>query len=247
MTMLYGIISDIHGNLEALEAVLGEMDNLKVDKIYCLGDIVGYGANPNQCVEHMRERDITCLMGNHDREAVSEDDPISFNDEARAAILWTREVLKPDNREFLKALPPRKTVGRSTMLCHGSPRSIDEYIFSASRASTVLAWLQIQAPTIRLLFFGHTHLQMYISTAPKDKVGDLSEPVRLQRSYIHLVNPGSVGQPRDGFQAASFLVYDSSQRTIEFRNVGYDVEKAAGKIESAGLPASLAERIKIGV
>jgi diadenosine tetraphosphatase ApaH/serine/threonine PP2A family protein phosphatase len=208
---------------------------------------VGYGANPNECVDLVRGRDITCLMGNHDREAVSEDDPISFNDEARAAILWTRGLLTAENAEFLTALPARKTVGRATMLCHGSPRSVDEYIFSASRASTVLAWLQVQAPTVRLLFFGHTHLQMYISTAPKDKVGDLSEPVRLQRNYIHLVNPGSVGQPRDGFRAASFLVYDSTQRTIEFRNVAYDVDKAAAKITAAGLPPSLAERIKIGV
>jgi predicted phosphodiesterase len=245
--MLYGIMSDIHGNLEALEAVLAELDAVKVDTIFCLGDIVGYGANPNECVDLIRGRDITCLMGNHDREAVSEDDPISFNDEARAAILWTRGLLTAENAGFLRALPARKTVGRATMLCHGSPRSVDEYIFSASRASTVLAWLQVQAPTVRLLFFGHTHLQMYISTAPKDKVGDLSEPVRLQRNYIHLVNPGSVGQPRDGFRAASFLVYDSTQRTIEFRNVAYDVDKAAAKITAAGLPPSLAERIKIGV
>lgn len=245
--MLYGIMSDIHGNLEALEAVLAELDAVKVDTIFCLGDIVGYGANPNECVDLIRGRDITCLMGNHDREAVSEDDPISFNDEARAAILWTRGLLTAENAEFLRGLPARKTVGRATMLCHGSPRSVDEYIFSASRASTVLAWLQVQAPTVRLLFFGHTHLQMYISTAPKDKVGDLSEPVRLQRNYIHLVNPGSVGQPRDGFRAASFLVYDSTQRTIEFRNVAYDVDKAAAKITAAGLPPSLAERIKIGV
>jgi len=245
--MLYGIISDIHGNIEAFDSVIQELDSLKVDRIYCLGDVVGYGANPNDCVNLVRERSITCLMGNHDREAVAEDIPVSFNEEARAAIMWTRGVLTPENKEFLKSLPPNKHVGKSTLICHGSPRSIDEYIFSASRASTVLAWLQIQTPAIRLVFFGHTHLQMYISTAPKDKVGDLSEPLKLQRNFLHLVNPGSVGQPRDGFRAASFLVFDSSSRTIEFRNVPYDVERAASKIVSAGLPQSLAERIKIGV
>jgi len=245
--MLYGIISDLHANIEALSEVLAELDSIGIEKLVCLGDIVGYGANPNECVEKMIERDVLCVMGNHDREAISDKHPSSFNEDAKRAILWTREQLTDENKKFIASLPPQRTINDKTMFCHGSPRSIDEYIFSADRASTVLSWLRLQAPTVKNVFFGHTHLQMYISTAPKEDVGDLSEPVHLDQSYIHLTNPGSVGQPRDGFQAASFLVFDDEADTIEFMNVTYNVKKAAEKIEAAGLPAGLAERLRIGV
>jgi predicted phosphodiesterase len=245
--MLYGIISDIHGNIEALTEVLGELDSLGVEKIFCLGDIVGYGASPNECLQKIIERDVLCIMGNHDREAVSEEHPSSFNEDAKRAILWTREELTAEHKDFLRSLSPQRTFEEKTILCHGSPRSVDEYIFSADRASTVLSWLRLQSPATRNVFFGHTHLQMYISTEPNSEVGDLSEPVHLNEAYIHLINPGSVGQPRDGFQAASFLVFDNEAATIEFMNVTYNVKKAASKIEKAGLPVGLAERLRIGV
>jgi predicted phosphodiesterase len=245
--MLYGIISDIHGNIEALTEVLGELDSLGVEQIICLGDTVGYGASPNECVEAMIEREAICIMGNHDREAISDEHPASFNEDARRAILWTRETLTDSNIKFLSDLPHQRKLNDDTILCHGSPRSVDEYIFSADRASTVLSWLRLQSPDTKNVFFGHTHLQMYISTAPKSEVGDLSEPVTLNPEYTHLINPGSVGQPRDGFQAASFLIYDSDNSTIEFMNVTYNVKKAASKIEAAGLPSGLADRLRIGV
>ncbi len=218
-----------------------------MDRIVCLGDVVGYGAFPNECIELIRERDILCLRGNHDREAISDELPLSFNEEARAAILWTRERLTDENREFLAGLEPTATLGKSILLCHGSPRSEDEYIFSSARAMAIINLLYAEYPEVRILFFGHTHLQSYISTAPKDKIGMLQGAIKLPRKALHLINPGSVGQPRDGYPAAAYLIYNSTLRSIEFRNVRYDVEAAARSIVEAGLPPSLAERLKLGI
>lgn len=245
--MRYAILSDIHGNWEAFQAVLREIRRIGVDRLVCLGDIVGYGASPNECIEAVRENEVVAIKGNHDIEACRATPPEYFNAEAHAAIVWTRRTLTTENAAFLAALPETAALNRSTLACHGSPRNAFEYILNAATAGSVLADLEENYSAIRLLFFGHTHIQAYISTMPRDKIQDINQAFTLSKGYKHLINPGSVGQPRDGSPTASFLLFDSSQRLVEFHNVEYDTRQAASKILAAGLPSRLAFRLCAGL
>jgi diadenosine tetraphosphatase ApaH/serine/threonine PP2A family protein phosphatase len=243
------ILSDIHANLEALEACLDAAP--EHDQVYNLGDLVGYGANPNEVTERSRDLGSIFVRGNHDKACSGLSDLSGFNPVASTAALWTREKLTDDHLQFLRALPqgPLAPV-ENVQLVHGSPRNEDEYILLASDAYFLLT----QA-TVPLTFFGHTHVQRCFllegngkSFSPVYKSGKSKQTFKLElkTNTKYMVNPGSVGQPRDNDPRAAFLLYDVEARVITFHRVPYNVERAQEKILSAGLPERLAIRLEEG-
>jgi len=245
--MPFLIVSDIHANLEALQAVLDDAGG-RYNLILCLGDLVGYGADPNAIVDWTRENVAVVIRGNHDRASAAQDpsgfDTIeTFNPSAQTSAYWTRNALRPENRSYLEALPRGPLFYEGVDLVHGSPADEDEYVITASDAAPLLDTLG--AP---LTFFGHTHKQGGFrmarrTTAPLSR----ERTLELEPDYFYLVNPGSVGQPRDGDPRAAYAVYSPEERTVEFRRVAYDVDRAAAKIRAAGLPDFLAARLHEGL
>ncbi len=241
------VLSDLHSNAEALRMVMSRIRRKKFDQVACLGDFVGYGAQPNQVLDTMRTigRPKLYIRGNHDRVASGLDEGEAFNQVARDAAIWTRDHLSRPNRRFLRDLPhgPLRTDGM--MLCHGSPHDEDEYVFSEMHAGRVL--IETDA---RLILFGHTHLPAVFWLDEKDRAygvaveGDAT--VRLNPAYRYLINPGSVGQPRDRNPAASFAIVDTKKATAQFFRVDYDVAKTQSAILRAGLPSILAYRLAYG-
>lgn len=237
--MKYAIISDIHANLEALEVVLSEIDNHSVDQILCLGDVVGYNANPNECADIIRTRNIPTICGNHDAVAAGLEEPWGFNPIALAAALWTREHLSEENLEWLRGLPDT-LVFEDFLIAHGSPTDRDCYMFTWE---DVLPHLQfLEESKLSHCFFGHTH-NPGIYSADGMYTIDEDSKFTLGHEKRYFINPGSVGQPRDGVKEASFAFYDSDSREYELVRVAYPVEETAKRIEAAGLPPFLAERL----
>jgi len=244
--MRYAVVSDVHANLEAFEAVLAEIDHIGVDRIVSLGDLVGYSANPNDCVRIAVERDIPTLMGNHDAAACGLEEPLDFNPIARAAILWTRTVLEEECRQFLRVQPEQRSLPGSVRLVHGSLLDRDQYLFSVSDVRENVRRMRQQRPEIRILFFGHTHHQCALCCR-EDTVASIPGPrFTLEEHASYLINPGSVGQPRDRDTRAAFLLYDEDSRTVEFVRIRYGIPACARKILSAGLPRELADRLSQG-
>lgn len=247
--MRYLILSDLHSNLEALHAVLDAAAG-KYDQILCCGDLVGYGPNPDEVVDWVRDNAALVVRGNHDKAASGVTDAGEFNESARMAAFWTRGHLRPGNLEYLKMLPmgPREVDGRFAIL-HGSPRDEDEYVSTSFEAVDLFRLL-----LHRVSFFGHTHLQggfvkdergqvnMLFSAIPKDKTFRRME---LRPGATYFLNPGSVGQPRDRDIRAAFAIYDP-EGAVEYRRVIYDIEATARKMRVAGLPAFLAQRLRVG-
>ena len=248
---MYAVISDIHGNLEALEAVLADMPD-GVEQVFCLGDVVGYGASPNECCNLVREAGMPVISGNHDLAVTDLDTNLAwFNPVAAAAVRWTREQLSEDNAEFLFSRP-RVIQAENALFVHGSVRNPDEYIVDTTTARENLAVLETEYPGVPVCYFGHTHVK---AVAPSPASTDGRGVFDLGSDGPYLVNPGSVGQPRDGDTFASYVIAgglggdpedDGSARNIAFRFVEYDIEKAQGKIRSAGLPQMLADRLARG-
>lgn len=247
--MKYALISDIHSNLEALQAVLGEIGRLNTDKTLCLGDIVGYGAQPNECVQLLRGSSITSVIGNHDKTACGIVEPYNFNPVAREAALWTRDVLTRDNSEYLKTLPERVEYG-DFLIVHGAVSDPDNYILSVYDAEHEFELLG-DAP---LCFFGHTHIRAAyarsdgsVREAAVAGIGSDKDALDLDfdKDTKYLINPGSVGQPRDRDPRASYLIFERGSR-VEFRRVEYDIESSQNKIIAAGLDKVLAERLAYG-
>ena len=240
--MRYAIISDIHANLEATEAVLQKIDAIGVDQILNLGDVVGYNANPNECVDLIRERDIPTICGNHDAVACGLEEPWGFNPVALSAAMWTRETLTDDNLKWLRGLPDTLKV-ESFLMVHGSPINRNSYLFTwediLPHVSSVLeqgcSWC----------FFGHTHSPGIFSEDGVYTVDDDSR-FALGSEKLFFVNPGSVGQPRDGDPRAAFGVLDSQTGEYELVRVHYPVKQAADKVANEGLPAFLSERLFLG-
>ena len=237
------ILSDIHGNFAALEAVVKDLDGLGCKDIYCLGDTVGYGGSPNQCLDLLRARGAICIMGNHDAVAAGLETPDNFNDEARAAVDWTADALTKVNATFLRDLPQRLVTRHGALLVHGAPDDRDRYLWDDGELVAEAIALR-ESGEAKVCFYGHTHLPMM---AGEDAAlpGDAG-PHRLAPSSGWLVNPGSVGQPRDGDPRAAYAVWRTGKREIEFRRVVYDISRAQGRIEKAGLPDWLAERLLCG-
>lgn len=225
--MRLAVLADIHGNLPALEAVLRDVDAARPDHVWVAGDLVGYNPWPNEVLAVLRERRVTAIRGNHDR-AVLSGDTSWFNDLAAAAIRWTRITIAPAGVGYLTSLPDRlrgPTAEGEVAMYHGSPRNDDEYVlpWAADEALVALA----RAPFVVL---GHTHLPMHLAW----------------RSGV-LVNPGSVGQPRDGDPRAAWGLLDTRARSFEVRRVPYDVGAVVREIHRAGLPEELGTRLEAGV
>ncbi len=245
--MRYLILSDIHGNLEGLEAVLAHAAG-KYDLALCCGDLIGYGADPNAVAGWVREHAAAAVRGNHDKAAVGLDDLEWFNPVARAAALWTQRELTPENAAYVRGLPQGPLLLDGFQVVHGSPLDEDEYLLSASDAALVFAYLET-----RLAFFGHTHLQggfiwnhARVETLGKTPAGEERQTLDLDPECSYLINPGSVGQPRDGDPRAAYVLYNSDERFVIFYRLPYDVATAQEKIRRAGLPPVLADRLAAG-
>lgn len=247
--MRYLIISDIHGNYDALEAVLEDARG-RYDQILCLGDLVGYGAEPNLVAEWVRGNAASVIRGNHDRACTSTDLLENFNPAARASAFWTRGALTPENWNYLEHLArgPLRVTADDTPdggfdLVHGSPLDEDEYLVGVDDVQFLREYLEA-----KLTFFGHTHLQGGFLLAPRSVKRFMPDRVlQLEPDYYYLINPGSVGQPRDGDPRAAYALYSPGDRTIEYGRVPYDIGKAAAKILQAELPESLAMRLFEGI
>ena len=251
--MRFGIMSDIHANLEALDAVLSEIDAANVDALLCLGDIVGYGPNPNECCARLRERNCVANSCNHDEAAFSGAGADFFNPLAREALVWTRETLLPANRDYLQALGrDRRFDGDAAgglnggfALVHGAPVFHFDYILDVTDAQR--AFERVEAP---LTFIGHTHVaEVYY----QDLEGRAFQQkllhggrIDLVPSYRYLINPGSVGQPRDHNPQSSYAVLDTVANSVEVRRVSYDVGLVQEQIAHLHLPAQLGTRLTTG-
>lgn len=246
--MIYGVISDVHSNLAALEAVLAELAHLGVDEILFLGDVVGYGADANACVELVGRAASRAIRGNHDRIVGGEDSPWAYeysSDEVRDADLWSRRALTPGNAGMIRGLPPGPLgLAGGILLCHGSPRSEDEYLLSGEAAADSGAFLRGSYPGASVCFFGHTHTAIVL------EAGGRALPERASHDLAaggpFLVNPGSVGQPRDGDPRAAFGVFDAESRVYSGRRVSYDVCATQRGILRSGLPRRFADRLDCG-
>ena len=238
----YAIISDIHANLEALQAVLSVIDAREVDHIVCLGDVVGYNGNPNECVDIIREREIPTICGNHDAVACGLEDPWGFNPVALSAALWTRENLRPDNSLWLRELNDPTRFG-FFLAVHGSPTDRNTYMVSWEDILPHISY--VERVDCSLCFFGHTHSPGIFS---EDGMYALDERMRfaLSEEKVFFINPGSVGQPRDGDNRAAFGILDTETLEFEQVRVTYPVRQAADRVVDAGLPNFLAERLYLG-
>jgi len=243
----YLIIADVHANLEALETVLAAAEG-SWDRLLMLGDLVGYGASPNEVVDRLRALDpIAIIRGNHDKAACGLEDGSNFNNVARAAASWTFDTLTPENRTYLSELPagPR-AIDDHVEICHGAPFDEDHYIFDSDDALQALATSSRQ-----VCLFAHTHLpvvfhyenEMFDGFVPE---GDQVPALMLQPKARYLINVGSVGQPRDGDPRAAYGLYDADGQSISTHRVAYPVDGAQRRILAAGLPASLANRLAVG-
>lgn len=241
------VLSDLHANAESLRAVMSRVRRKKFDQVACLGDFVGYGAQPNQVVDAMRTigRPKLYIRGNHDRVAAGLDDGQAFNQAARDAAIWTRDHLSAPNRRFLRELPHGPVAEKGMLLCHGSPHDEDEYVFTEMHAVRVFA-----ETDANIILFGHTHLPVIYWINGRDLVfgqaitSDIT--FKLDPQCRYLINPGSVGQPRDRNPEASFAILDTKKRSAQFFRVPYDVSKTQSAILKAGLPSILAYRLTYG-
>lgn len=245
--MRYLAVSDLHANWEALEAVLDDAEG-RYTRVICCGDIVGYGADPNQVVEWVRAHCAVVIRGNHDRACTGLEDLEWFNPVARAAAVWTLDNLKPENAGFVRELDKGPLFLDGIQVLHGSPCDEDEYLVDAHEAAQAFGYLE--SP---VAFFGHTHLQggfiwnhARVETILPVSLRNDRELLDIESGAGYLINPGSVGQPRDGDPRASYVLYDSDAGIMTYRRIPYDIERAQNKIREAGLPPFLADRLAIG-
>jgi predicted phosphodiesterase len=245
----YLLLSDIHSNLEALEKCL-EVASGKYDRVLCLGDLVGYGPDPNAVVDRTRGLTDAIIRGNHDKACSGISDAEDFNTLAKVATLWTRQELTPENFEFLRNLPAGPLLMEGFELVHGSQMDEDEYIVSVTQALPAL-----RALTVQLGFFGHTHHQggfMLHGAGHFENIRCFSESdglalvVRIEDGTRYLINPGSVGQPRDGDWRSAFAIYDQSSREVEYYRTSYNLSATQKKMEKASLPEALITRLEYG-
>jgi len=242
--MRVAVVSDIHSNLHALEAVLAALDAEAPDELWCLGDLVGYGPRPNECCATIAERADVCLAGNHDLAVRGTIDLEEFGGEAAVAAGWSRDVLEPQAQELLDRLEP-EGAAHGVALYHGSARDpIWEYVLSDEAA---LATLELTASPLVLV--GHSHVALQVVQS-KDELGGGVAPAGTELDVggvRALLNPGSVGQPRDGDPRAAYLLLDLDARHASYRRVEYDIERTQREIREADLPEMLAARLEIGL
>jgi predicted phosphodiesterase len=239
--MRFAIFSDIHANLEALEAVLADARDNKCTDFVCLGDVVGYNANPHECVERIREMDCPIVKGNHDEQASLVESSRDFNEMAEAAIQWTRDNLSDADKEWLRALKLQRQV-RDFTIVHATLDTPEQwgYVFNNLDAAASFTYQHTS-----VCFFGHTHVPMAFvrdDGVQRHRI----EKLRIDPGKKYFINTGSVGQPRDGDWHAAYCIYHIDGAVVEQRRVKYDFATAQKKIIDAGLPRLLAERLAIG-
>ena len=246
--MKYAIISDVHANKEALKRVLEHIDTLDVDQVLNLGDIVGYYSKPNECVDMIRERNILSIMGNHDIVACGKLEPVYFNPTAAQAILWARETLTEDNKEWIKSLKDSRPVNDEILIVHGSVRDRDEYLLFRPEIESSFSALENQYNDIFVAFFGHTHRRIfYEKEGTNIYSGGKNDKLVLRKGARYLINPGSVGQPRDGDSRASFCTFDSKAGEVRHYRIPFDIDKVAADVRKLPFGDSLARRLYRGV
>ena len=239
--MKYAIIADIHGNLEAFQTVLEDIKTQNVNQIVCLGDVVGYNANPKECLQIVREMNIPCVKGNHDEYCSSEDALEGFNPHAAEAVHWTRNQLTTEDRQWLRDLKYSRMVGNFTIV-HATLDAPQRwgYVFDKLAAAASFPYQNTQ-----VCFFGHTHVPVAFMRDSVVRGGTYSK-FKIDVSKKYFVNVGAVGQPRDNNPKAAYVVYDTDAGTIELRRLDYDIPTTQEKIRAAGLPERLAERLEFG-
>ncbi len=246
--MRYLVLTDIHANLEALDACLADGRSRGFDQTLVLGDLVGYGGDPNAVVERIQSLNPAAIVrGNHDKVACGLEQAEGFNSVAKSAAIWTLDVLTPAHREWLAALPEGPIdVDDVVEICHGSPFDEDAYIFDELDAVRAL-----KVSNRPLCLFGHTHypVTFELSNDSFENVGSAAAPqmqVVMKPGSKYLINPGSVGQPRDGDPRAAYAIVDTKERRVELYRIRYTVEEAQNKVLKAGLPDVLAQRLAVG-
>ncbi len=248
--MTCAVISDIHSNLEALEAVLAAIDGFTVDAVYCLGDIVGYGPNPNECTKAVLERCTAAVRGNHDKAVVGLLSLEWFNPVAADGALWNRKNASEETLARIRALPQGPLdVGDGILLSHGTPMDEDRYLIDLPAIQESFAMLDDTFPHVRFCFNGHSHYPIIIRRRAKKARPEVvkgGERLRLEPGATYLINPGSVGQPRDGNPHASFGILDTSRLVYRNIRVVYRIQETQRKIIDAGLPKELAWRLGDG-
>jgi predicted phosphodiesterase len=238
----YAIISDIHGNLEALEAVLADIEQERVDRILCLGDLVGYGPNPEECIDLAIDKSDIVIAGNHDWTAIGLTSLEYFNPHARIAIEWTIEILSERCLALLEKLPIIKRIqDKSIFLVHSTPYNPDEwnYIFTVEEALANFKYLPD-----RICLIGHSHVPMIIEQAPDGEIMAYTNEGEFQNNHRYIINVGSVGQPRDGNPDAGYAILENNR--IQIKRVPYNIGKVQAKMRSIGLPTFLSERLAEG-
>ncbi len=245
--MRYLILSDIHANWHALQAVLNHAAG-QFDQIICCGDLVGYCADPNPVVDWARENVAGVVRGNHDKACCGLDSLEWFNPIARSSALWTKDNLTPENTAYLRQLPKGPLAVNGYQILHGSPADEDEYLVSPQEVAHVRSLLDT-----RISFFGHTHVQggfllvrNGVLRIPKTPPAHSQQTLEFENDVLYLLNPGSVGQPRDGDPRAAYILYDSDDRELTYRRVTYDVAGAQARIRAEKLPDVLADRLAAG-
>ena len=240
--MRVAVISDVHGNFHALEAALEQIDGERIDAIWCLGDVVGYGPLPNECCDLVRERCDVCLVGNHDLVALGQISVGDFNDEAAAAATWTAQQLTDESRAFLEGLQPSGSAA-GVDLFHASARDpVWEYILTEEAAQATL-----ELTTALIVLVGHSHVALAITAANDGVAGGLAPGgTDVQLDGRWLLNPGSVGQPRDGDPRAAWLLLDLDRMFAAFQRVPYSIEETQNEMRERGLPRLLAARLARG-
>jgi len=240
--MKFAVLSDIHSNLEALQVILDDAQKQKCTNYVCLGDIVGYGANPTECLELVRKLDCPTVMGNHDEYCAAEVDLTGFNPLAAEAVKWTREQLSEDQRTWLRNLKYTRQVHGFTIV-HATLDLPEKwaYVFDKLAAANSFNYQHTQ-----VCFNGHTHVPVGFVRGPNGIQGGMYTRIKLEVGRKYFLNVGSIGQPRDRQTTSSYVTFDLVENVIELRRLEYDIPTTQKKIRAAGLPASLADRLQLG-
>jgi len=240
--MRYGIFSDIHGNLEAMEAVFSAYKNTAIDQFICLGDIVGYGANPAECIDKLQKIDCKNIAGNHDWGVVGMFDTAFFNIYARQAIHWTQLKLDKADKEFLKNLP-LTYMDRHLICVHGTLDEPRMFNYLLSLEAAALTFLHLDK---NICFIGHTHIPIFFVKEKNRILVNHQHQIRIKPECQYICNVGSIGQPRDGNPQATYCIYDTEKNLVEIKRISYNITRAQNRIRRAKLPEFLATRLSQG-
>ncbi|MBI5676726.1 MAG: metallophosphoesterase family protein [Nitrospirae bacterium] len=240
--MRYAVIADVHGNLEALEAVLKKLEEESFDALLFLGDSVGYGPNPNECIEILKKKAQVLLAGNHDLAAAGLTDTEFFNPHARTAIEWTQAVLKDENKKFLASLPiVKQMIDDDLCLVHSTPKEPEKWHYLISNWD---AYKNFPFFSEKICLIGHSHVPAIIEAPPEGKINTFNIRAEITENYRYIINAGSVGQPRDGNPDAAYVLL--TEDSAEIKRVSYDILLTQEKMRHAGLPDHLIERLAHG-